>query len=493
MTTLVTTRRPLQLISMSNQAGRRTSKRLAAVADYEQDDDFQFVRKSKRVKTEKANELEPVKNSGRGRGRPAAKARVTKDSAPASSVVEEAVTATATETAKTKPTRKSTRRKASVDASNEEPPLKIAKRGTRRSARVSVASTSLPSQPQKSDIPIYATVSGEKLDEEVPQTNGSPKKRVVPNWDESPQHEAPIAAAKIALPMSDTPVINRNKAMRKKGNGNRRSSLGMRGRRASSLIDSGQTAIPHREVDPAGFYKHIEADGLTEPRRMKQLLTWCGERALAEKPPHGTPNAILGARAIQDQLLKDFAARSEFSDWFSRDDDVPKVPVQPPLFVENETDLIVLPDFNLLDLEEGKIRSYLADEGVSFEAIRSQTGSRLRAIQSSLEFHIDQLPDNVHKLEQRVLVAGEEAEKVLSISALRLRQREEREKTRAGTKQMPVMEVLRRLGNIVPEVAEAVMSGKLGIAADAIVYGKLELPSTFGLIDWTVRCRLHVR
>jgi kinetochore protein Mis13/DSN1 len=26
-------------------------------------------------------------------------------------------------------------------------------------------------------------------------------------------------------------------------------------------------------------------------------------------------------------LLKDFAARSEFSDWFSREDDVPKAPV----------------------------------------------------------------------------------------------------------------------------------------------------------------------
>lgn len=32
------------------------------------------------------------------------------------------------------------------------------------------------------------------------------------------------------------------------------------------------------------------------------------------------------ARAIQDQLLKDFGARSEFSDWFSRED-VPKPPV----------------------------------------------------------------------------------------------------------------------------------------------------------------------
>ncbi|KAK7415394.1 hypothetical protein QQX98_005933 [Neonectria punicea] len=482
MTTLVTTRRPLQLISMSNQTERRTSKRLAAVADYEQDDDFQFVRKSKRVKTEKVEEPEPVKKAARGRGRLAAKERVTKASAPAVTVVEEEATAAVTETATTKTTRKSSRRKPSVDASNEDPPLKVPKRATRKSARV----------------------SGEKLDEEPPQTNGAssqkrgrkaePPKRAVPNWDESPEQRAPLPAAKITLPMSDTPVINRNKEMRKKNNGNRRSSLGMRGRRASSLIDSGQTAIPHREVDPAGFYKHIEADGLTEPRRMKQLLTWCGERALAEKPPHGTPNssAILGARAIQDQLLKDFAARSEFSDWFSRDDDVTKAPVVllpnprnleldekmaqleinikrlqdekkawqairkpppelPPLFTENETDPIILPDFNLLDPEEGRIRGYLADEAVSFETIRSETELRLRTIQSSLEFQVDQLVDNVHKLEQRVLVAGKEAEKVLSISALRLRQRDEREKASAGTKEMPVMEVLRSLGNILPE------------------------------------------
>lgn len=102
-------------------------------------------------------------------------------------------------------------------------------------------------------------------------------------------------AKKIALPFSDTPIINRNKEMRKK-TGNRRSSVGMRGRRASSLIDSGHSAIPHREVSASEFYKHIESEGLTEPRRMKQLLTWCGERSLAEKPPLGSlnSNAVLG-------------------------------------------------------------------------------------------------------------------------------------------------------------------------------------------------------
>ena len=70
----------------------------------------------------------------------------------------------------------------------------------------------------------------------------------------------------------------------------------MRGRRASSLIDNGHSALPHREVSSAEFYKLIEAEGLPEPRRMRQLLMWCGERALSEKPPHGSANssALLG-------------------------------------------------------------------------------------------------------------------------------------------------------------------------------------------------------
>ena len=164
--------------------------------------------------------------------------------------------------------------------------------------------------------------------------------------------------------MSDTPVINRNKEMRKKGaNTSRRSSLGSRGRRASSLIEMGHTALPHKEVGAGEFYKHVE-EGLPEPRRMRQLLTWCGERALAEKPRLGSADsgAILGgthklfsshegntvsplfpvvhgsltnlvfcvARAIQDQLLKDFQNKSEFSNWFDREDSAPAVVATQP-------------------------------------------------------------------------------------------------------------------------------------------------------------------
>ena len=69
---------------------------------------------------------------------------------------------------------------------------------------------------------------------------------------------------------------------------------------------------------------------------MKQLLTWCGTRAMVGKPPISGkdrdaalagisiphldvdwPNTSL-AREIQSQLLKDFSTKSSLSDWFSR-------------------------------------------------------------------------------------------------------------------------------------------------------------------------------
>lgn len=126
-------------------------------------------------------------------------------------------------------------------------------------------------------------------------------------------------------------------------------------------------------------------------------------------------------------------------------------PELPPMFTEKEDEPIELPDLDLLDEGDVRIRGYLADEALSFDAVRSQTEAKLRSIRSTLEFEIDKLADNMHKLEQRVAVAGEEADKVLSLSALRLRERDEREKTSAGTRDMPIMEVLRSLGNILPE------------------------------------------
>lgn len=112
---------------------------------------------------------------------------------------------------------------------------------------------------------------------------------------------------------------------------------------------------------------------------------------------------------------------------------------------------IELPDLDVLEPSEGKIRGYLAEELVPFAAVRQQTEDRIRSIQTVLEFEVDQLADNVHKLAQRVDAADRQADVVLRLSALRLREREAREMRSAGTSHLPLAEVLRGLSGILPE------------------------------------------
>ncbi|KAK2065448.1 hypothetical protein LY76DRAFT_611407 [Colletotrichum caudatum] len=518
MTTVIRTRHPLQVISMSNeQPGSRKSKRLAATSVYdEQDGDFHFTRgsKSKRVKSaesepepETAPEPDPApivaKKSGRGRPAKARASAAAKAPEPAP-----AVTAPKAATSSRPRTRRSaslqpaeddelefvapkrtTRRTASLQPVEEDELESVApKRTTRRSTRSSTGKAEKPAKEKPLNRP--APVPEEEHDVEIATPMEVGRQRTPRVMDE------PVESEKITLPVSDTPVINRNKEMRKKGGGNRRSSTGMRGRRASSLIESGHNAIPHREVETAGFYKHIESEGLMEPRRMKQLLTWCGERALLEKPPLGQTdsNTILGARYIQDQLLKDFSTKSEFSDWFSREEGPKKhVIYKPnprniehqekieqleqkvkrlkeekkkwlalkksrtelsPLFPEAGAAQTAMTDASVLDPNEVEMLNWVTSPVSSFENIRAKTLSRLQSTQSMLEFRVDQLADGIHKLLQRVDTAGREADTVLSLSAARLKEREAREKANAGTKEMPVMEVLRSLGRILPEGAE---------------------------------------
>ncbi|PWY87518.1 hypothetical protein BO70DRAFT_196020 [Aspergillus heteromorphus CBS 117.55] len=192
--------------------------------------------------------------------------------------------------------------------------------------------------------------SNSKMEAQAPQQRQpEPEPEPSRNGHVSPERRGTT----IALPLADTPVIQRNREMRGKksvkGN-NRRSSLGMRGRRASSLIDSGASnALPHKKVDTADFYKHIAAD-LPEPRRMRQLLIWCGTRAIGDKPSGSRSedeSARLAARVIQEELLKEFSSNSELSDWFSRED------VNPPtLVVKKENPKNVLNAEKIKELEE---------------------------------------------------------------------------------------------------------------------------------------------
>lgn len=511
----------MQILSMSNQSKRRRSERIASYD--EQDGDFHFTRGSKRVKTvqpepvhEHIHEDElapapaaapapkPARKPAAKRGRPAKK-KTTPEELPEPEPEPEPAPRSAPKPAprsapkpapkpapkaapKSIPTRTSKRKLSQTPVHSDDTHTPPPQRVTRHRTRSSIDRTDPP--------PTKATSSASqnhRIEEEPEvETESTPM-----DVDRTQRSEEVSGGKQIALPFSDTPVINRNKEMRKK-TGNRRSSVGMRGRRASSLMNSGHSAIPHREVVASEFYKHIESDGLTEPRRMKQLLTWCGERSLAEKPPLGSlnSNAILGARAIQDQLLKDFSSRSEFSDWFAREE-VPEAPRPPaivkpnPLNMEHDEHIAMLeerikrlklekkkwqslkrpapempllfdspepdtsqslPDASLLDPDEAQIlASLLGPSRAVADSSIPKTQSRLQELQNSLEFKIDRLEDNVHKIEQRMETAGRQADRVLGLSAARLKEREEREKTRAGTKEMPIMEVLRGLSKILPE------------------------------------------
>lgn len=203
-----------------------------------------------------------------------------------------------------KPSRKSTRRKSdgSPTSAPPEDTLKFEKK--RRNLRNSDAQedANLPPLPVK-----RKRKSREPAESKPPQEQESvgasgAQQKHNDKADQTQPVEITFDATKISLPFADTPIIRRNQEMRRgAANGSRRSSLGMRGRRASSLIDTGKSngeldssaqhadadvflALPHDGVESGEFYKHIESEGLSEPRRMRQLLTWCGTRALGERP-----------------------------------------------------------------------------------------------------------------------------------------------------------------------------------------------------------------
>ncbi|TKA80177.1 hypothetical protein B0A55_03591 [Friedmanniomyces simplex] len=307
---------------------------------------------------------------------------------------------------------------------------------------------------------------------------------------------------RITLPFQDTPVIRRNKEMRKGGDeGHRRSSSGMRGRRASSMIDEGRgNALPHTEVPTAEFYKHISVD-LTEPRRMRCLLGWCGTRALPPKPeaPKDSSQAsslefqaLQAARVIQAELSNDLVTKGTLSDWFSRDEAAPPaiplrkapnprnvanaakaeelerelerlkaeranwdnltrsaVSVSPRTTTGAETDDPAMSPLrpDLLDRPQRAILEQLQAHTTNIPTDPSAIQHRLRTVAENLEFSIDQFAHGVHALASTRETAERLAERSLADAADVL---EEREKVRRseGGKGADALDALRALGKV---------------------------------------------
>jgi len=132
------------------------------------------------------------------------------------------------------------------------------------------------------------------------------------------RHDDSLQEQGIKIPLSgaeDTPLVVKKRSkpiIKPTTTGHRRSSMGLRGRRSSSLTGgfigeqscitwryfttNSSPAAPHPEVQPVDFYKHIDA-GLMEVPRMHQLLTWCGRRALDDQRVKSSKDRHGNARA----------------------------------------------------------------------------------------------------------------------------------------------------------------------------------------------------
>ncbi|KAK0927656.1 hypothetical protein LTR29_017611 [Friedmanniomyces endolithicus] len=388
------------------------------------------------------------------------------------------------------------------------PEREAAEKPTRRSKRLSsehepaiLAPTPLKPSHAKSHANTERSPSPEKA---RPITIEKKRKRGVNGVEEEEK------IMRITLPFQDTPVIRRNKEMRKGGDdGHRRSSSGMRGRRVSSMMDEGRgNALPHTEVPTAEFYKHISAE-LTEPRRMRCLLGWCGTRALPPKPeaPKDSSQAsslefqaLQAARVIQAELSNDLVTNGTLSDWFSRDEAAPPaiplrkapnprnianiakaeelerelerlkaeranwdaltrsaVPTTPPTDPDADADADPTPlsplHPDLLSTPEREILAQLQNPTTT--TITTATPihpnpeaiqHRLRTLASTLEFSLDNFAHGIHVLATTRETAERLAEKSLANAAEVLEARDkERRSEGAGA---DAMDALRALGKV---------------------------------------------
>ncbi|EOA87179.1 uncharacterized protein SETTUDRAFT_89228 [Exserohilum turcica Et28A] len=486
-------KRPRTEVNGTTKKAASAPKRTAKAAAYDEDDDgFQFSRRTSRrtTKAPPAPEPAPVPVE-----KPAKLARI----------------------ADAQPTASTSRRKKQSIAALDPESSDSGKR--RRSARISGDREQLEVRPKIKEPPLPATKSRtkktappekEKKKQTTPAPEAQPKEDAYTGV-RTPTHNKLHAekksdpnAQRITLPFADTPVIARNKEMRK-GNkdGHRRSSTGLRGRRASFLIDSGQSnALPHSEVEVREFYKYIE-QSLPEPRRMRQLLTWCGSRALPPKPSGDVKNAnaIMAARAIQQELLDDFAGKSDLSDWYSRTETaLPPVVKKPnPQNEKNKATLQELEaeiklleeekdawaaiastskamppptapsiptsppslsdiDISLLDPDQAAIVSTLQSSQPQTDTVPPSSAftfrspatlqTHLEMLASSLEPHIDVFADGVHKIEQYRQTAERVADRVLGTAAKRLEERDREAKERVGTQGIGVGDILRGLAGV---------------------------------------------
>ncbi|KAK6339556.1 hypothetical protein TWF718_008959 [Orbilia javanica] len=306
-----------------------------------------------------------------------------------------------------------------------------------------------------------------------------------PKEDEEIGGDKPLKVPLAAI--EDTPLVRkRNKEMRE-AKGHRRSSLGLRGRRASSL-SNGFIAAPHPDVQSNDFYKHLDPE-MIETQRMQQLLAWCSKSALSEKRARGRDaqsNARAAARVIEEDILADLTEKKLNVNWWDASEgtestaDVPKKPNPknedhkrkiealerqleelncekkawseiceraPEKIPRNQKEGGMRPE----DLDVALLRPEEAAVIPRFESSDKAIG-QIQDVMSkgrgSMEFKVDQFSHSMHKAQQYSLYAKGVTEQVLGKASSVLDVRQEAAMKAAGTTALPLHEVLKSISHL---------------------------------------------
>ncbi|KTW29414.1 hypothetical protein T552_01365 [Pneumocystis carinii B80] len=280
----------------------------------------------------------------------------------------------------------------------------------------------------------------------------------------------------VKLPTCDTPVIEKNRDLRQR----RRSSLGLRGKRASSIIANGSIALPHPSISHESFFKHISED-LPEPVRMKQLLIWCTKRALDEQKMgvYGKDSRAASlARIIEEEILNDLIENKLSPSWYNRkEEDILIKPKPHPRNIENQKKIKEFEDKlsklkeeintwnrleasflsckNNIDFENPEgIVTETSVNGISFpsEDVKSnypidhsELLQWLKSEKTNLEFKVDRLYHSLHVIDSFTQVSNRYATQLLSNVAKAIQDREKQAQVNSGTTDINIKDVLREI------------------------------------------------
>ncbi|KAJ3125190.1 hypothetical protein HK100_010935 [Physocladia obscura] len=95
----------------------------------------------------------------------------------------------------------------------------------------------------------------------------------------------------------------------------RRSSIGMRGKRLSNSPSGLATALPHKTLDPAEYYRHVDAEQ-SDPVRLRQILVWCAKRIKAECEGEECDANVL---KMYDAVIQGLVSKKISTSWYNRD------------------------------------------------------------------------------------------------------------------------------------------------------------------------------